>query len=309
MSTRRAGPPVTMLAYDGAASTTGWKIETDRSKRPEDGDRRPVLISWSDLQDLAYPTACPYCGTSLTQSTAGRWSSDSAGATYELSFCTFCAYWKFFAHRSWGWRGILHRELFVGKARTFRGALPSDIESEVASFLRRRPDAWAALEPAQLERYVAAIMKANNPDLDVKHVGQSHDGGVDVILVRDGAVETLVQVKRRSTSRSEPVETVRDLLGVMYYDRNLRGIVVSTAERFSRAARFEAERANMSAGGQTVIQLVDRGVLGELLSPLIPERPWRRLKADGTAFEEDGGARGAWAKLESGMADAIGRGG
>jgi len=57
----------------------------------------------------------------------------------------------------------------------------------------------------------------------------------------------------------------------MYADRELRGIVVSTAKRFSPDARDLAGTVNGA------IELVDRGKLNLLLSSLIPQKPWESV--------------------------------
>jgi len=74
-------------------------------------------------------------------------------------------------------------------------------------------------------------------ECEVEHVGKSHDGGVDLLIIKSEK-PILVQAKRRTKSDSvESVSTVRDFLGAMYIKKNFNGIIVSTANHFSRPAR------------------------------------------------------------------------
>ena len=51
------------------------------------------------------------------------------------------------------------------------------------------------------------------------------------------------------------------------------GIVVSTAERFSRPAREAATKAGKVRNPMTV-RLVDKGIFNKMLDPVLPDRPW-----------------------------------
>jgi hypothetical protein len=83
-----------------------------------------------------------------------------------------------------------------------------------------------------------------------------------------------VQVKRRARHGGEPVETLRNLLGVMYVDDKLNGIVVSTADHFTYRS-YDLQQKAAKKG--CAIELVDRGKLDLMLTPLIPQRPWLEL--------------------------------
>lgn len=84
--------------------------------------------------------------------------------------------------------------------------------------------------------------------------GQGPDGGVDLILKRDG-LETLVQCKQWREQRVG-VSTIRELHGVMAHRRALAGIVV-TLGGFTADAQTFARGCN--------IRLLDRGELTALL--------------------------------------------
>jgi len=70
---------------------------------------------------------------------------------------------------------------------------------------------------------------------------------------------------------SEGVETLRNLLGAMVLNKRHSGIIVSTADHFTYRARIGQNRAR-SVGYE--ISLVDRSLLGRMLDPMLPDRPW-----------------------------------
>ena len=87
--------------------------------------------------------------------------------------------------------------------------------------------------------------------------------------------QCLVQAKRRQKpDRTEGVSTIRNLLGAMFLNRSLCGIVASTADHFSYRAREAAGKAT-SLGME--IRLFDIGKLKRMLDPFLPDRPWFAL--------------------------------
>ncbi|MBD2580163.1 restriction endonuclease [Oscillatoria sp. FACHB-1406] len=129
------------------------------------------------------------------------------------------------------------------------------------------------MNPYRLETLVADIFKANHSHAEVIHVGKPHDGGVDVFFVDADQKQWLIQVKRREKANStEPVETIRNLLGTMLLEGACHGIVVSTADRFSYQAYQAVNRAEEV--GMTV-KLIDRGILNRMLEAVLPNVfPW-----------------------------------
>ena len=99
-----------------------------------------------------------------------------------------------------------------------------------------------------------------------------------MLLIQSDAVRWLIQVKQHaSTRKREPFSTIQQILGTLVLQRGRHGIVVTTAGAFTSHAR----NASLTARREGfVVELVDRGLLDEMLGPLIPRRPWARLFAD-----------------------------
>jgi hypothetical protein len=165
--------------------------------------------------------------------------------------------------------------LAIGAQARFSASIPAGCYAELAQCLTRRPDQWNHVDPAALEHLVAEIFRQNFAPCDVEHVGRSSDGGKDIVYVSAESERWLIQVKgHRNPSRAEPVTTIRLLVGTLVHDNVPRGIVVTTSNAFSRDA-YEAVRQYDARGYR--IRLIDRGLLRELIGPLVPRRPWEAL--------------------------------
>lgn len=244
---------------------------------------------------------CPFCGISLSVLKHGEmsdctdeeqlenwfeWADSSDEIEYIgwLEYCTRCYYWRwhYLESKFIGTRGVdfFHDYVsYLSKIRDFTHTLPEGCSSEFAQWVRRNPDVWHTINPHRLERFVADIFRANYAGAEVIHVGKPCDGGVDVLFVDTGRRKWLIQVKRREDPNcSEPVDTVRKLLGTMFLEGASYGIVVSTADHFTYHAYADANRAKERG---TVIRLIDRGKLDRMLDPVLPDRPWiRALETD-----------------------------
>ena len=164
---------------------------------------------------------------------------------------------------------------YVSKLRKFNTRLPDGCSEELAMHIRRDTSRLHFVDPKRFEKFVADVFRANYTNAEVVHVGKPNDGGVDVLLIDAQEEQWLIQVKRRGVKRqSEEVRTIRDMLGAMIVEGVYRGIIVSTAPRFSRWAEQAATKAE-SGPHRMTLRLVDRGILNRMLDPILPDRPWR----------------------------------
>lgn len=226
------------------------------------------------LQDLRY---CDYCSTKLLR------IEDQVHEESDYSACCFwycrgCRFWQA-RFRPDPSRWDLHMpppdfHAYISKLRELNGDLPEGCNRELALHIRRHPNLLHSFNPTHFEKFVADVFRSNYTDAEVLHVGKSHDGGVDVLLIDSGKEQWLIQVKRRGFQKpSEEVKTIRDLLGAMHLEEARIGIVVSTAGRFSRPAREAAIKAGKVRNPMTV-RLVDKGMFDKMLDPVLPDRPW-----------------------------------
>jgi len=93
-----------------------------------------------------------------------------------------------------------------------------------------------ALTPSQFERYVGMLFEAFG--CEVLHTGQTNDGGVDLIVSKNGK-RGVVQCKQYAPENKVGSPTVRDLRGTMVRENADLGFLVTTST-FTRQAIEEA---------------------------------------------------------------------
>jgi hypothetical protein len=219
---------------------------------------------------------CPYCMETLRRAKQGNDHDIDDLKIGVLETCPNCNYWLWHYIQGtyigrWDLMAYFYT-VFLGKIREFDTALPVSCKEEIASWIRRNPTRWHSINPISLEKLVADIFRSNYEKAEVTHVGKPDDGGVDVIYIDIEKQQWLIQVKRREKPEySEPVSTIRNLLGTMVLENASHGIVVSTADHFSYRAYDAINRAKER--GMT-IELINRRALDQMLTGLLPDRPW-----------------------------------
>jgi hypothetical protein len=215
-------------------------------------------------------TACPYCGSELEPKVSCGSTQIEArkNLTIRLDVCVHCGFWCASVHS-------LHERLFVKSThdrwaaaiqRRFPLSIPDAPIHELAEYMRRHPSETRRLAPKRFEQLVSECFRANWKPVSVLHVGQPNDGGVDLVLVTTDEQKWLIQCKRRESEHyAEGVQTVRELLGTLLAEGELKGVVVSTADHFSYHSRRLANRPHLRRLGYEV-ELVDYGILKEMLT-------------------------------------------
>lgn len=145
--------------------------------------------------------------------------------------------------------------------------------------LAKKQDLLTELHPSKLEELVGAVLK-DHLGCEVRHVGRSGDGGIDLFLIASDR-QWVVQVKRRQHPDSpEGVRTVRELVGAMAVAGERQGIFVTTAGRFTRGAHATVARAAL-VGAVTGIELIDMPRFIDLceLTSKTSQKPWEVARA------------------------------
>lgn len=130
------------------------------------------------------------------------------------------------------------------------------IERHNRSVHQQLKAAIAALDPTHFELLVVKVLTALG--YDVKHTGQTNDGGVDAnaVLSLGGLTSVMTRVQAKRWGNSVPGRVVRELRGALKVDE--RGLIVTTAE-FTPEAKREAE-----ADGKARIGLLSGEALAQL---------------------------------------------
>jgi restriction endonuclease Mrr len=179
-----------------------------------------------------------------------REQNDPSASFFNLVYvCDKCGWWNTEAADSMqvdSETAVIREALIVGTLRRFNiadSSIPVDLLwAEIA----KHPHAATASSPAAFERLVGDVLRSVRA-CEVKHVGRTADGGIDLLLVTNETV-TAVQVKRRtSLDRSEGVELVREFLGAMLLADLRNGVLVTTGRRYTTPARKAAAQAEALA--------------------------------------------------------------
>lgn len=252
----------------------------------EDGLLETTPLTQFVEETFRYRSDCPCCRFALESSSM---TPEEAGYEYDAGFmeirsCPRCAYWQIYNLE-------FNREVIgnavVSTLRDFDSRLPHECYDELAQHLRRQPRLWHRLSPEEMEKLVAAILKANYRDAEVLHVGKPGDRGVDVLFIDGDDKQWLVQVKRRQSANAcEGFETLQKLLGTMFLEDGKLGMIATTADHFSHQVAKHTARL---AGRGICVELLDRGILNRMLGPLLPVRPWRDFVRTHLARFELGG--------------------
>lgn len=196
---------------------------------------------------------CPYCGSALVK----RYSSDGPSIDRYETF-----WWKSDACRScgWWWSGCLpshtysNGALFIALLHQI-GECPTPLRVALEE-VRHNAERLFSMAPTAFEHFVRDILRSFY-DCKVVHCGKSHDGGVDLVLLDSADGYIPVQVKRRSDpKRAEAVNVIREFRGALLLVGRQRGILVTTADHFSREALAAAVPQPWHSASQQ-IDLVD----------------------------------------------------
>lgn len=174
---------------------------------------------------------CPYCKCVI-------------GIVDEAEIITYrcgnCGWWKAQQTSGTGMFGNYFIPSIHGIAQTYTA---SDINvpiMELRKFLSKQPNYLSEINPTVFERLMADCFRLNYAPCEVIHLGGTADGGVDLKLVLGNGTRYLIQVKRRANlSSTEGVKVVRELNGVLFREGCAKGMVVTTASKYSPAAHKE----------------------------------------------------------------------
>lgn len=138
--------------------------------------------------------------------------------------------------------------------------------------LKRNPHALNLVNPYKLEEIVQEVLRDFFP-CEVKLVGGTGDGGVDLIVVEsDNPI--LVQVKRRENpDKVEIIKGIREFIGTLYIEGKTKGIYVTTAKRYSRGCEHIRKRL-LDEKKLEYFELIDFDKLISMLHLDKVDAPW-----------------------------------
>lgn len=229
------------------------------------------------------PENCRYCNTRLNKTELGRKYKGFFTVTekyLDLYYCINCGWW--FLER------LEEESHFTGNhfiVNVIEGAVKYyNVDSydvpivELRNYLKRHPNDVAYVDPYRFELLMQDCFKDYFGPSEVIHLGKSGDGGIDLKIVKNNKETVLVQVKRRfDITKNEGPKVVRELNGVLFRDNIAKGIVVTTAKSFTKAAMKETNVKTPTKKRYCMKLLAFDDFVAMLNLPRIePYEPWQK---------------------------------
>lgn len=263
-----------------------WYPECDRAELSHyDG-----TTNWGDSiffnEQVAYvhqTKKCPYCGKTIREERLHEEFRLLSGSDDHVLYqCLACNWWGL----RWSKFSIINRTpnddnyALWGKIREFDVSDMSAPIDALRHYLTSKPELLYRVNPHSFEKLIASCF-SDYFDCEARHVGGPGDGGIDVVLLdKDNPI--LIQVKRRQKpGHVEGVQTIRELLGVLLLENNYRGIVVTTANRFSKASKDAVSRPQLVDFGYKV-ELYDYDSVLSVINHVADQnpKPWEKFIAN-----------------------------
>lgn len=209
--------------------------------------------------------------------------SPARACLFRVAVCRTCGWWFVVEDADVGNNGFAYA--YAGILEQF-DVKSSNVPLEVLrSELPRRVDAIHDLNPRRMEDLVASILSGVY-DCEVHQLGYTHDGGVDLLLLASDC-PVAIQVRRRTDSNhTEGVSGIREFLGAALLAGHRDLIYVTTAARFSAAAKGAAHLA-VKKELVASFELLSRRDLLSLLASRPGEDNWK-YALSAAANREDG---------------------
>jgi hypothetical protein len=142
---------------------------------------------------------------------------------------------------TYGWSTYLplsqsHLLLYEFRKIEHATTLVSELNEELLSELRHRPELLYSIQPRQFEQLIASIFRNQGFETDL--TPSTRDGGIDIYAARRDSFGNLLYViecKRYKTSRKVGIEIVQRIYGIAQSKKATKGIVVTTSS-FTKAA-------------------------------------------------------------------------
>lgn len=202
----------------------------------ESGLHVPADVQANLRARLSSP-ACPCCGSLLVQVYHKSVMDDNVpeDLRYEIAgrtvvACNACGMWRAELRHSIEPTIFIVPYLWAFHPYRHVAALTSLLDET-----RNIPSRLYALTPREFELFVGSVLSSYY-NCEVYHVGQTRDGGVDLIMVAADQ-PIMIQVKHRQHEQAvEGIDVVKLLFASLYPHGHKRGMVITTAHHFSKDA-------------------------------------------------------------------------
>lgn len=251
------------------------------------------VVHWDYPLEVRAST-CMFCGSPLNRELVGekRTIMNNWFGIY-LHLCKCCGWWKI----DWTYLDTFNdgsnTNRLYGIAKYYNeDSLDVPIE-QLRKYLARNTTSLAHIHPTKFELLMQDCLSSEYAPCEVVHCGQTGDGGIDLKLIISEEETFLIQVKRRGDiHKNEGVKVVRELNGVLFREGKSKGMVITTARDFTKAARKETDIKTETEHKYAVKLVAFDDIIKMLRLPQVkPYKPWREhideSELDGYSFLSD----------------------
>ena len=241
----------------------------------------PVIHQGQYYLDM---NSCGYCSKELVKKQLLEKSHTNMFGTLfehivEIKICTNCGWW--IMHRSFADDGMTtctyEHSVTVGNAKNFNVSALDVPIALLRKYLTRNPKDLAHIHPQRFELLMQDCLRDAYDSSEVIHMGYSKDGGIDLKLVLTNSETYLVQIKRRSDlTKNEGVTVVRELNGVLFREDEAKGMIITTAPDYTKAAKEERNIKNLKMRERYQVDLLKFDDVVKMINlPTVqPYSPW-----------------------------------
>jgi hypothetical protein len=258
----QSGARSRLCSYTFARLATTYRDDVWPSRPNSEDDR---------LFDGLARDSCRYCGSQLLRNSL----LSECHYSRDVARCPECGWWRL-KECTVGGQDNVYIELVHGEAKHYSiDALEVPI-LDLRSYLKRHPIDMGLINPVVFEHLIRDCLRSAFAPCEVLHIGGTGDGGVDLKLIISETETYLVQVKRRTDIHGrEGVDVVRQLNGVLFREGRAKGIVVTSASGFTKAARMEAAVRTQTAEPYEIKLVSFPDIVSMLKLPsMTPYEPW-----------------------------------
>ena len=202
------------------------------------------------LFDSYKDAICPFCKTSTNEVHKKslldfpEWLENGYYLRNESVFyCNKCGWWRIRTYKET--TGDLLATSSEIKNAVLRKYDLSDKNIPIQclqNYLKNKFDDVIHIHEKQMEKLVQSVF-SEHFTCNVEHIGKSHDGGIDLILVQSNKPIVVQDKRRMKLSHVEGVSGIRELLGATLLKGSKNCIYVSTSQRFSEQSKIAAQKS------------------------------------------------------------------
>jgi hypothetical protein len=236
-------------------------------------------------------SGCPICAGAtrhVSFSSNLYWGGSMREHSSSLAHCDRCGWWRvgndyWYSGNNNGvtWPRTISSEYWP-IIKWFTLASPEAPINALREHLRKHYSDMRSISAPKAEELVYSVFKEHYRGAEVKYFRGctfTPDDGIDLVVVDTDGGQIAVQVKRRVSRTSEPIEQVKSFVASFFMNGMRKGVYVALFSKFTRAAEAISQNPYLVAHGLQ-LELMDAERFYQILNSqalAAPEPVWFTL--------------------------------